>query len=204
MVVAAASLAGGATAKNVPGTTYVDKAGGYAITIPKTWKLVPRSKPALKSLIAQLKKKQQTDLAATYSSILSSAAGKQGLQAYVFQAFDWPAVGAPILTQVSVGIVKTTKAYGTKDLPAIGAEYANALAANKGSKIVVPTKVKLPAGYAELIEGTIPAGSGISNGVKLYLIPHGKRLYELSFQIDGTLLSQATLFTSIAQHFKLL
>ena len=64
--------------------------------------------------------------------------------------------------------------------------------------------LQLPAGPAELIEGTIPAGGGFSNGIELYLIPHGRLLYEISFQVDARLLSQATLFTSIAQHFKLL
>ncbi len=207
MIVVAAAAAAGAGAKNVPGTTYVDNANGYSVTIPTAWKLVPRSKPALTALVAQLKKKKkkQTTLASTYSSILSSQGGLNGLKAYVFQAFAWPAeLGTPLLTEVSVGIVKTSKAYTTKDLPAIGAEFANALSSTKGSKIIVPKQVKLPAGAAEFIEGTIPAGTGLSTGVELYLIPHGKRLYELSFQIDARGLSQATLFTSIAQHFKLL
>ena len=53
------------------------------------------------------------------------------------------------------------------------------------SKITVPKRVTLPAGPAELIAGTIPAGGGLSNGIELYLIPHGRRVYELSFQIDS-------------------
>jgi len=202
-VAAAALLAAGASGKNQPSTTYVDKPAGYQISIPTTWKLVPRTVPQVQALVAQLKKKKQTALASTYSSIIASAGGRSGLKAYRFQAFDWPLSGAtPLLTEVAVGVVKTTRVYGPSSLPAIGAEYASSLAANKGSKIIVPKRVTLPAGPAELIEGTIPAGTGLSNGIELYLVPHGKRLYEISFQIDARFLNVATLFTSIAQHFK--
>jgi hypothetical protein len=201
VVVVAASLAGGAAAKNYKGTTYVDKSGGYRITVPTAWKLVPRTKAGIKATIADLKKKKQTALADTYSTILADTSAAE-LSAYEFQAFAWPVDSAtPILTQVSVGIVTTSHTFTAKDMTAIGDTYANQLAANKGSKITVPKEVKLPAGEAEYIIGTIPAGTGLANGVELYLIPHGKKLYELSFQIDASLLSQATLFTSIAQHF---
>jgi hypothetical protein len=204
VAVAAALLATGAWGKNVPSTTYVDKTGGYSITIPTTWKLVPRTIPQVKALAARLKKKKATaELASTYTSIISSTGGKSGLKAYRFQAFDWPQTGStPLLAEVSVGVVKTTKAYGPASLAAIGAEYANSLSANTGSKITVPKRVTLPVGPAEFIEGTIPAGSGLSNGIELYLIPHGKRLYELSFQVDAKYLRQATLFTAIARLFK--
>lgn len=202
----AAVIAGTAAAKNQPGTTYVDKSGGYAITVPSAWKLVPRSVADLKAEIASLNKKKTQEsaaLASTYASILNTPAGRSGLTAYRFQAFDWPTnPDTPILTEVSLGIVKLSRVYTKKDLPAVGAEYANSLAANKGSKIVVPKVVALPAGPAEFIEGAIPAGTGLSNGIELYLIPHGKRLYELSFQVDATLLSKATLFTSMAQAFR--
>ena len=132
------------------------------------------------------------------------AAGCTGLTGYVFQAFDWPqSPDTPIFTEVSIAITQSKKALTDKDLPAIGATYANALAGNTGSKIRVPKIVKLPSGKAEYIIGTIPAGS-YTNGVELYLIPHGKRLYTLAFQtIDARALDSAKLFTSIAQLFKI-
>jgi hypothetical protein len=199
----AAAIAGGGAAADRQGTTIVDKAQGYELTIPNTWKLIPRTKAQLEATIATLKKKKETKLAAMYASILSSPAGVSGLTTYRLQAFAYPQDPAtPILLEVSLGIVPTTKAYGTKDLPSIGATYANALAANKGSKIYVPKQVKLPSGPAEFIEGTVPVGGGFSNGIELYLIPHGKKLYELSFQVDARLLSQATLFTAMAKAFK--
>ena len=39
----------------------------------------------------------------------------------------------------------------------------------------MPKIVKLPAGKAEFIEATVPAGEGLTYGFELYLIPHGKR-----------------------------
>jgi hypothetical protein len=212
--VLAAALAAVAVAATPPkttkGTTYASQSGGYALTVPATWKLIPRTVPQIKSAIAALKKQKKskaeaTALAGTLQSIIDSPAGVNGLKAYVIQAFAWPTdPNTPILTEASLGIVKTSRAYTKKDLPAIGAEYANSISANKGSKVLVPKIVTLPAGPAEFIEATVPAGTGLQNGIELYLIPHGKRLYELSFQVDGTLLAQATLFTSIAQKFKFL
>jgi len=162
-----AAVATGAAAKNQPSTIYVDKAGGYAIAVPKTWQLIPRSQAGVKALIAKLKKKSSTvSLADFYSTILASQAGKSGIAAYRFQAFDWPgSLSAPVPIQVSVGISPAKRAYTARDLP---------------------------------------VGGGVTNGAEVYLIPHGKKLYELSFQIEASQLASASLFTSIAQHFRLL
>jgi hypothetical protein len=200
----AGALSGAAAGANVPGTVYVDKPAGFRITIPKTWQLVPRSVPQVKQLVATLQKKSATAaLAAAYASIIATAAGRTQVDSYTFQAFDWPFLlgGTPILTEAYVFIVKTPRAYGKKDLTAIGDEFANALSATKGSKIVVPREVDLPAGPAEYIIGTIPAGV-VSTGIEWYLIPHGKAVYELGFQIDSSGLATAKLFTSIAQNFR--
>ncbi len=202
---AALAVAAAAPAANVPGTTYVDKAGGYSITIPRTWQLIPRTVPQINALVAKLKKKTSTvDLANYYKQLVASPEQRRELSAYRFQAFDWPAsLAVPVPIEVSVGIVAGKKTYTAKDLPSIGAVYANALASNKGSKVTVPKTVTLPAGKAVLIEAIIPLGQGVSNGVELYLIPRGKRVYELSFQIEASALSSAKIFTSIAQNFKL-
>jgi len=199
-------LAAGGAGATQPSTVYVDKAGGYAIAIPKTWQLIPRSTAGVQALIAKLKKKKATvPLADFYSTILSSQPGKTGINAYRFQAFDWPgSLSSPVPIQVSVGITGAKRAYTAKDLPSIGAVFANAFAANKGAKVTVPKTVTLPAGKAELVEAAIPVGGGVTNGAMVYLIPHGKRLYELSFQIEASQLKTATLFTSIAEHFRLL
>ena len=73
-MLAVALVAAGA-AKNQPSTIYVDRAGGYAIAIPKTWQLIPRSQSDVKALIAKLEKKSSTvPLADFYSTILASQA----------------------------------------------------------------------------------------------------------------------------------
>ncbi len=205
VVVVAAVLASSSAATNVAGTTYVDKPGGYSITIPKTWQLIPRSVAQTKTLITTLKKQKKTALAKFYSTIIASAAGRSGLTAYRFQAFDWPGSETqPIPVQVSLGVVSGKKTYTAASLPGIGAVFANELSSTKGSKITVPKTVTLPSGKAEFIEGTIPIGSGIENGLELYLIPHGKTVYELAFQIEASQLKTATLFTAIAKEFKIL
>ena len=206
MVAFASLLTGAAAGKSQPATTYVDQAEGYSITLPRTWQLIPRTEAQVRSLIAALERKKSTvPLAETYRSILSSSAGRSGLSTYRFQAFLWPLDGStPLLTEVSLGIIPTSTAYGRSALPTIGATYANALAQNAGSKVAVPRVVALPSGPAALVVAVIPAGEGLSNGVELYLIPHGKHLYELSFQIDARFLRQATILTSIAEHFAFL
>ena len=194
----------GAAGKNQPSTIYVDKAGGYAITIPTTWQLIPRTVPAVKALAAKLQRKSATkSLAGYYRGIIASKSGLAGLKAYRFQAFDWPdSLDSPVPIEVSVGVVPTKTAFTASDLPAIGNEFARSFLANKGAKVTQPKTVTLPAGKASFFEGVVPIGAGFTNGIAMYLIPHGKRVYELAFGIEGSQLTSATLFNSIAQHFK--
>jgi hypothetical protein len=203
-VVLALAVAAAAGAANIAGTTYVDKGGGYSITIPKTWQLVPRSVAQVNALVAKLEKKASTaELAAFYKQLTASPEAKKQLSVYRFQAFAWPDSEAePVPIEVSVGIVTGKKAYTAKDLTAAGAVFANAFSSSKGSKVTVPKTVKLPVGTAELIVAEIPLGQGVENGVELYLIPRGKLLYELAFQIDASGLASAKLFTSIANEFR--
>jgi hypothetical protein len=202
--VLAVVLVAAASAANQPSTTYVDKPGGYAITIPRTWQLIPRTVPAVKALAAKLNKKSSTKtLASYYKGIVGNKSGLAGLKAYRFQAFDWPdSYSSPVPIEVSVGIVPTKTTISAKDLPAIGNTFARAFLQNKGAKVTTPKIVTLPAGKASFYEGIVPIGAGFTNGLEMYLIPHGKRLYELAFGIEGSQLKSAALFTSIAQHFK--
>jgi hypothetical protein len=85
----ALGLASAGTAANVPSTTYADKAGGYTITIPKNWELVPRTVAGVKALAAKLKKKKSTaDLGSYYLTLIATQAQRQQLAIYRFQAFD--------------------------------------------------------------------------------------------------------------------
>ena len=73
VVAAAGSLlaAGAAPAKDQPSTIYVDRAGGYRITVPRTWQIVPPNAAFVKRLAANLKKQKKTALAAAYSESLA-------------------------------------------------------------------------------------------------------------------------------------
>jgi hypothetical protein len=73
----ALAVVSGGAAKSQPSTIYVDKAGGYAIAIPKTWKLIPRTQAGVKALIATLEKEKSTaSLGDFYKTILASQPGK--------------------------------------------------------------------------------------------------------------------------------
>ena len=202
--VLALGLAAAGNGANVPSTTYADKAGGYTITIPKNWELVPRTVAGVKALAAKLEKKKSTaDLGNYYLTLIATPEQRQQLSLYRFQAFDWPAsLSQPVPVEVSVGAVLDKSVITAKRLPSIGAVYANSFKSNQGSKVMGPKTVRLPVGLAELVEAVVPNGGGVSTGVDLLLIPRGKVLYLLSFQIEASQLASATLFTSIAQNFK--
>jgi hypothetical protein len=185
-------------------TKWIDRPYGYSVTLPAKWYVIPRSTSVIKREIAYLENHKQASLASAYSAILKSPVSLSELKAYRFQAFLWPPLNSPIPTEVSIQVVPAKKVYKASDLPAIGATYANALSSNKGSKITVPKRVKLAAGPAEFIEGTIPNGQGVSTGLALYILSHGKRVYVLSLKIDAHVLSQAKVFKSIAEHFAFL
>jgi hypothetical protein len=198
-------LAGAAAAATTPTETkWNDKADGFSVILPAKWYAVPRTVAAVNQTIALLKKQKKTDLATAYSFYLT-ANGKQELKTYVFQAFlfDGPTMD-PVPIVISIQVVPGKNPYKPADLPAAGKAYANALASNKGAKITVPALIKLPEGQAEFITGTVPNGGGISTGLELYILTHGKRLYVLSFKINATVLSQAKVFRSIAENFRFL
>jgi hypothetical protein len=202
---AVALLAGTAAAANKPTQTrWIDKPMGYSITLPAKWYVIPRSTTLIKQEIAYLKKQKQASLASAYSAILKSTVSLSELKIYRFQAFLWPPLNSLVPTEVSLQIVQGKKVYKASDLPAIGAYYANALSSGKGSKITVPKTIKLPAGSAEFITGTVPNGGGVSTGLELYILAHGKRAYVISCKIDANVLSQATVFRSIAENFAFL
>ena len=194
-------LAAAASAAAPTETKWIDKKDGFSITLPARWYPVPRTTTAVKQTIALLKKQKKAALANEYSFYLT-AFGKTQLKDYVFQAFlDIAPSNDPIYPQVAVQTDKT-RAYKVTDLPAAGRAYASALAQHKGAKITIPKQIKLPAGPAQFITGTVPAGTGLADGFELYLLIHSGKLYALKFDIDAVALSQAKVFRSIAEHFR--
>ena len=190
----------GAAAASQPTTTYLDKQAGFQITLPKTWHYVPSSVATVQATVKKLDREKQTGLASAYALLIRNAAARASLTSFVFQAFLYPALGS-VPTGVSLGVVRTSKAYGAADLPSLGETFAKAFAMTKGAKIDKPAVISLPAGHAALLEGTDPVPGGLSAGFAFYLIPHGKLLYELGFRTEASLLPKATVFAAIAHGF---
>ena len=205
MLLAACLLvAGPASAATTPtATKWNVRNYGFSMILPAKWYPVPRTVKAVQQTIAQLKKLKEPALASEYSFYLT-AAGKSQLQAFVFQAFlDISPSSDPIPPQVAVQVSKGAKPYTAADLAAAGNTFARAITSgNKGAKVTMPKRVSLPEGPAELLQATIPAGSGITRGIELYLLIHKGKLYVLDFEIDATLLSSATVFRSIAENVR--
>jgi hypothetical protein len=198
-------VAGTAGAADQPSTIYVDKNGGYRITVPRTWQVVPPSVAAVRQTITRLKKQKKTDLATFYANQISTAAGRKELSTFRFRAFRWPLLPSPVPTDVTLIIQPVARRYGEADLPGIGATFARNLA-SPGAKISKPQMLKLPAGRAALITGTVPLprpNQAIKTGFTLVVLIRPGRLYILSFRIDSRGAADAKVFTSIADLFRL-
>ncbi|HZO98314.1 MAG TPA: hypothetical protein VFB42_13190 [Gaiellaceae bacterium] len=198
---ASLALAAGAGAAPPPAQKWIDKPDGFSVVLPPRWYPVPRTVAAVKATIAAARKAKRADLAAAYGFFLTPA-GKRELEAYSFQAFYFNGpTSDPVPIELSIQIVRARRAYTAADLRTAGRTYARALAANKGARISAPKRIELPAGPAQYVVGTVPNGGGVSTGLELYILAHGKRLYVLSFKIDARVLAQAKVFRSIAEHF---
>jgi hypothetical protein len=196
----ALAFAGVAAAAKPASTKWVVRAHGFSVILPPKWYAVPRTAGAVTRTIADLKKQKRTALAAEYSFYLT-ASGKTQLKNFVFQAFyDIAPSTNPIAPQFAVQ-KDTARRYVAADLPAAAQAYLSALSQHKGAKIKAPKAIKLPAGPAQFITGTVPVAAGLSDGFELYLLVHKGKLYALKFDIDATVLSQAKVFRSIAEHF---
>jgi len=195
-------LAGPASGATTPtATKWNVRAYGFSIILPAKWYAVPRTPAAVQQTIALLKKQKKTGLASEFSFYLT-ASGKSQLKDFVFQAFyDISPSNDPIYPQLAVQVSKAAKPYTTGDLQAVGRAYASSLAQHKGAKISVAQRISLPVGAAQFVTGTVPAGTGLADGFELYLLVHKGTLYALKFDIDATVLSQAKVFRSIAEHF---
>jgi hypothetical protein len=195
-------LSGPASAAKTPtATRWNVRSYGFSIILPTKWYPVPRSPAAVQQTIALLKQRKKTALANEYSFYLT-AAGKNQLKSFVFQAFyDISPSTDPIAPQVAIDVVNGK--YTTADLTVAGKTFANQLASgHKNAKISVPRRIKLPEGPAQFITGTIPVGSGLIDGFQLYLLAHNGKLYVFKFDVDATVLSQATVLRSIAENVR--
>jgi hypothetical protein len=201
----AVTVAAAATAaKPVPSNIWVVKSQGFAITLPKTWQAIPPTVADVKTLIARYKKSKSTaDLANYYGQIIGTKAGLADMKTYKFQAFDWPiSMESPVPVDVRVGVVKVSKPLSATDLPAAAAVFERSFLSNKNARGTKPDVVTLRSGKAGHFKVVFPIGGGFSQGIEMYLIPHGKRVYELLFGVEGQSLAGAKIFTQIAQLFR--
>jgi hypothetical protein len=199
--VIALAFASAAAAAAPTQTKWIDRKDGFSVILPPKWYPVPRTVAAVQRTITSLKKQKKAALASEYSFYLT-APGRAQLKDYVFQAFlDIAPSTDPIAPQFAVQLTKGSKPYTNADLPAAGRAYASALAQHKGAKISAPKQIKLPAGPAQFVTGTVPAGTGIADGFELYLLIHKGKLYALKFDVDARVLRQAKVLRSIAEHF---
>ena len=181
------------------------RASGYRITIPETWQVVPPSLAAVKQTIARLKKQKKTELAAVYSTYISTAARPQG-------AHDVPLPRLQVAAAAEPGAdgrhaehpADREEVQGRRPARRSAPSFAKNLR-RPGAKIGKPQMLKLPAGRAALITGTVPLPKefqGAKTGFSLILMLRPGKLYLLSFRIDSRAAADAKIFTSIADLFR--
>jgi hypothetical protein len=187
------ALCAAAAAAAPTSTTYVSKAAGFRITVPNDWRYVPNTVAQIEADVATLRRERKTALADIYASIIATPAGRSAVGGFAFDAFLYPAISST-QTEIVLEIARTTRAYTPAQL---APTFAKQLASTPGARVDTPRTVSLPAGGAAFIEGT---GAG-AEGFELYLIPHGKLLYELSLHGRASDLRKETVFASIARGF---
>jgi len=195
-------VSGVASAASGPWVSFVDKSYGLRVSIPKSWHTLPPTVAGVRSLVGQLDKQKKTGLAKVYASFISTAAARQKMLSYHFQAFQY-SPGSSIQPDFALGFARTSRAYTAKDLAAVSKSVAKTFASVSGSTVTKQTVVTLPAGLAAFVEGTQPVtgGSGFRTQFQVYVIAHGTLLYDLSFRADARASSEAGIFSSIARRF---
>ena len=191
---------GVASAASGPWVSFVDQTYGIRVTIPRSWHTVPPTVAGVRSLVGQLEQKKQAGLAQVYASFIASAAARQKMLSYHFQAFQY-SPGSAIQPDFALAFARTSRAYAAKDLATTSKSVAKQLTAVAGTRITKQTVVTLPAGPAGLLEGTQPVAGGLTTQFQIYVIAHGTLLYDLSFRADARATGEAATFTAIARRF---
>ena len=190
----ALAFCGVANAAKAPWVTLVDKPEGFELTVPKSVFLVPNSVAKVRSIINQLEAQKQSQIAHVYSTIINST----NVTLFVFEAFIY-SPSASIQPTVTLAVGRTPAVNTVKDVATTAEAVARGYAA-KGAKILDSKVVTLPAGLAAFVELSVATGASAAL-VEIYVVAHGRRLYELSFATDASTRSDATTFTAIARQF---
>ncbi len=187
---------GAASAASGPWVTLIDRPGGFKLTIQKSWYLVPNSPASVQSIILQLRNANQAGVARVYTEIL----GSSDVRRFWFEAFDYSALAA-IQPTVTLGIARSTKALtSSASLVPLAAAFAKSFAATPQTTVTLETVVTLPEGPRR-VRRSHAGVPGSSLLIEVYVIPHGTRLYQLSFATDAASSTDAVSFAEIAQRF---
>ena len=182
MRLVAAALVAAVSAAGWHGTA--DRAGGYAIAVPSTWQVVPRSTPALDALVKRLRDDKRTALAYQYAQI--AAVRKATHVVYPFQAFAWPAPGGRVVPDVTVKIDPLAAGATPAALPRIARQIAKTLDAAPSATAAPPVPRTLPAGAAQHVSGSTQVSKSVRSRFSLYLLIRGRKLYSITFRGPAT------------------
>ena len=184
-VLAVACLMSGTASAAGSWRTVDDAAAGFSIAVPGTWRLVPRSTPALARLVHRLATEKRTALATQYAEILA-ARRVPNRAVFRFQAFAWPAPKGAVVPDVTVTIDPLRRGTRPSSLPLIARQIAKALSGSKAATVATTVRRVLPGGTAFVVTGTTRLSRTTRSHYAVYLLIHGRRLYSISFRGPAT------------------
>jgi hypothetical protein len=195
-----AAVTGANTARAAaPWEAWTNAGEGFRITIPKDWFLVPNTVARVETQIKQATAKNDAAVAQAYESFIATTAARAKLGRYAFEAFAYSTYPDPII--VTVGIVRTTAANTSAHGLAIISSGEASDARAHGLSVAKAGVVKLHAGEAAYMSGTLPGQSKNTIDFADYAIARGTLLYQVSFTADARIAGAESTFSTIAQLF---
>ena len=159
---------------------------GFSVEVPATWQTVPRSVGSVQALIGRLRSQRRVALARQYQALLDDPYARNNLR-QSFHAFAWPALPSSVRTDVVVGAHTLTQAQASLGDDLLDG-FAAGLARRIGSRDARVQKLRLPAGAAREITGTValaPSYGGAKSAVTVYAILHQRRLLIVNARTDA-------------------
>jgi hypothetical protein len=159
---------------------------GFSVEVPATWQIVPRSVSSVQALIRRLRSQGRVSVARQYQALIDDPYARDNLR-QSFQAFAWPALPSSVRTDVVIGTHTLTKAQAALGDGLLDG-FAAGLARQIGSRDVRVRKLRLPAGAAREITGTVTLDrsyGGAKSAVTVYAILHRRRLLIVNCRTDA-------------------
>ena len=159
---------------------------GFSVEVPATWQTVPRSVSSVQALIRRLRSQGRVSVARQYQALIDDPYARDNLR-QSFQAFAWPALPSSVRTDVVIGTHSLTRAQAALGDGLLDG-FAAGLARQIGSRDVRVRKLRLPAGAAREITGTVTLDrsyGGAKSAVTVYAILHRRRLLIVNGRTDA-------------------